>query len=60
VEEASHRILPTHSAPTIWSTLPVSHRNPLIALLVQLAQRRLTRLAAEVHVDERRRTGTAR
>ncbi len=57
MSEASHKAESQQTAPIDWSTVPDSHRKPLIALLIELVQRRLvTQSAPEAIGDERRRT----
>ena len=60
MSEASHKAESQQTAPIDWSTVPDSHRKPLIALLIELVQRRLASQGAEkVSGDERQRTQTA-
>jgi hypothetical protein len=57
VSEADHRTASPQAAPTDWSEVPDSHQKPLIALLIELVQRRLASQGAqEVIGDDCRRT----
>lgn len=59
--EASPKARSQQTTPANWSTIPVSQRQALIALLVKLTQRRLAKQPVqEVVSDERRRTEAAR
>ena len=60
MSEASHKGESQQTAPIDWSTVPDSHRKPLITLLIELVQRRLANQVAEKVIgDERQSTQAA-
>lgn len=60
MSEASPKAESQQTAPIDWSAVPLSHRRPLITLLIELVQRRLANQGAEKVIgDERQRTQAA-